>query len=66
MAELRHLVTHCQFGEYFDEALRDRLVCGIHNTGTQKQLLSEAELLRKKAIKLSQAFEAAKKNAKEI
>lgn len=29
MAELRRLTTHCQFITYLDEALRDRLVCGL-------------------------------------
>ena len=43
-----------------------RLVCGIRNSGIQKRLLSEAELSLKTAIELSQAFEAAEKNAKEI
>jgi len=66
VAELRRLATHCQFGEYLNEALRDRLVCGIRNTGIQKRLLSEAELSLKKAIELSQAFEAAEKNAKDM
>lgn len=36
--ELRSLAAHCQFGNYLDEALRDRLVCGIHNMGIQKRL----------------------------
>ena len=29
VAELRRLATHCEFGEYRDQALRDRLVCGL-------------------------------------
>ena len=29
MAELRRLTTHCEFGAFLDEALRDRLVCGL-------------------------------------
>ena len=29
MAELRMLTTHCEFGAFLDEALRDRLVCGL-------------------------------------
>ena len=66
VAELRRLATHCQFGEYLDEALRDRLVCGMRNTAIQKRLLSEPELLLKKAIKLSQAYEVADKNAQEM
>ena len=35
IAELRRLATHCEFGEYLDQALRDRLVCGIHHENTQ-------------------------------
>jgi len=66
VVELWRLATHCQFGEYLNKALRDRLVCGIRNTGIQKCLLSETELLLKKAIELSQAFEAAEKNAKDM
>ena len=66
VAELRRLATHCQFGEYLDEALRDRLVCGMRNAATQKRLLSEPDLTLKKAIELSQAYEAADKNAKDI
>ena len=62
VAELRRLATHCQFDNYLDEALRDRLVCGI----CQNRILSEAELSLKKAIELSQAFKAAQKNTKEI
>ena len=28
-AELRQLVTHCAFGDYLSEAIRDRMVCGL-------------------------------------
>lgn len=40
MAELRRLAEHCQFGEGLSDALRDRLVCGLHNEGTQRRLLT--------------------------
>ena len=39
IAELRRLATNCEFGEYLNDALRDRLVCGLRNTGIQKRLL---------------------------
>ena len=29
VAELRRLATHCKFEAYLEEALRDRLVCGL-------------------------------------
>ena len=38
VAELRRLATHCQYGVHLEEALRDRLVCGIRNVRTQKKL----------------------------
>ena len=36
MAELRKLTTHCRFGDHLEleEALRDRLVCGIREMDT--------------------------------
>lgn len=35
VAELRRLATHCECGAYLNEALCDRLVCGIWSEGTQ-------------------------------
>ena len=29
LAELRRLTTYCKFGDHLQEALRDRLVCGL-------------------------------------
>ena len=49
VAELRKLVTHCNFGGNLNEALRDRLVCGLRNMQIQKRLLSEAKLKYSKA-----------------
>ena len=31
IAELHHLSTYCNFGGYLNEALRDRLVCGLQS-----------------------------------
>ena len=31
LAELRKLAVPCEFGETLDEALRDRLVCGLRD-----------------------------------
>ena len=67
LAELRRLAAHCQFGEYLDEALRDRFVCGLRNSGTQKRLLTETEpLTLKKALEVAVAVEAADLKAKEL
>ena len=34
-AELRCLATHCDFGDYLNQALMDRLVCGIRSENIQ-------------------------------
>ena len=31
VAELRRLATHCEFGSFLNEALRDRFVCGLRS-----------------------------------
>ena len=60
VAELRRLATKCNFGAYFKEALRDRLVCGIKSEQIQKGLLAEADLDLAKAVKRATAMEAAR------
>jgi len=39
VAELRKLFTSCQFGNYLEQALRDRFVCGYKSENAQKKLL---------------------------
>jgi len=59
VAELRQLATHCDFGEYLDQALRDCLVCGICHENMQKQLLSEANLTLSKVVKIACSIKVA-------
>ena len=66
LAELRRLSTHCAFADYLEQALRDRLVCGIRSESIQKRLLAEADLTLKKAVELAQGMEAAERNAKSL
>ena len=44
VAELRRLATHCDFGDYLQQALRDHLICEIHHENAQQRLLLEADL----------------------
>ena len=66
IAELCKLATPCEFGQYLDQALRDRLVCGLRSETTQKQLLSEADLSLTKAVTIAQGMEAAEFEAKSL
>ena len=66
MAHLRRLAEHCDFKDYLDQALRDRLVCGLRNEGIQQRLLSESDLTLAQALELAQGMEAAERNAKSL
>ena len=59
VAELRHLATHCDFADYLNQALRDRLVCGIRSENIQKRLLIEVDLTLMQVVELAQGMEAA-------
>ena len=63
---LKELSSHCGFGNFLNDALRDRLVYGLGKESIQKRLLTEAELTFKKACKIAQAMEMADKNASEL
>ena len=66
LAELRKLAVPCEFGESLDEALRDRLVCGLRDEAYQKRLLSECELTLDKALQIAQSLETADVNARAL
>ncbi|VEN46957.1 unnamed protein product, partial [Callosobruchus maculatus] len=44
IVELRKLASSCRFGQFLDDALRDRFVCGIRSEQLQRQLLSDDKL----------------------
>ncbi|KAL0147462.1 hypothetical protein M9458_057225, partial [Cirrhinus mrigala] len=63
IAELKKLSEHCQFGDGLNDALRDRLVCGILQESIQKRLLTEADLTFKRAVEIAVAMETAVRDA---
>lgn len=66
MTELRKLSPYCDFKEGLSDALRDRLVCGMHCSSTQKRLLSEKELDLDKALAIAISIETTAKDASEL
>ena len=66
IAELRKLALHCEFNKFLNDALQDRLVCGLRNAAAQKQLLSQTEPTLDKALRLAQGMEAAKESTKKL
>ena len=65
VAGLRRLSEYCQFAATLDGMLRDRLVCGIWNGHLQQRLLAETDLTFQNALDISQAIEAAERNARD-
>ena len=63
---LKQLSTHCDFGSFLNDALRDQLVCGLRHETIQKKLLAEDKLTFKKACEIAQAMELADRNANEL
>ena len=66
IADLRRLARHCEYGNHLEDALRDRLVCGIHNNAICKRLLAEDNLDLKKAEQNATAMEIAARDASEL
>ena len=66
VAGLRRLSECCQFAATLDDMLRDRLVCGIRDRRLQLRLLAETDLTFQKALDISQAIEAAERNARDL
>ena len=50
LTALKALAKTCSFGSLTDELIRDRIVCGIRDTGTRKKLLQEAGLTLQRCI----------------
>ena len=56
VVELKRLALQCAFGTFLEEALRDRLVCGLKSVEMQKKLLAERDLTSKKAFETAQSM----------
>ncbi len=63
---LKGLSTHCEFGTFLNDALRDQFVCGLRQESIQKRLLAEDKLTFKKASEIAQAMELAERNTIEL
>ena len=52
IATLKQYLTHCEFGAFLNDALRDQFVCGLRQQSAQKKLLTEENLTFKRACEL--------------
>ena len=59
VAHLRKLAEECQFGDTFDDMMRDQLVCGIGDDKVQRRMFIEKNLTFQSALAIAQAQEVA-------
>ena len=62
IVSLKELSTHCDFGTFLNDALRDQLVCGLRQQAIQRKLLAKDKLTFKKASEIAQAMELGERN----
>ncbi|GBL74059.1 hypothetical protein AVEN_230967-1 [Araneus ventricosus] len=65
-AHLKKLLTNCEFGQFLNDSLRDRFVCGLRSEAIQKKLSQEANLIYERAINIAIAMEKAARDADEL
>ncbi|XP_064476027.1 uncharacterized protein K02A2.6-like [Ornithodoros turicata] len=66
VAALRRLTEGCDYGTFQETMLRDRIVCGVNDTGMQTRLLETPDLTYDLAVKTLLAMETAQKDSREI
>ena len=66
VAALRKLASTCDYGDFLEHALRDRLVCGLRNESAQKKLLTEKDLTFVRAVEIAEGIEAAEASTQQF
>ena len=66
IADLCRLAISCEFGDFLNQALRDRYVCGLKAENIQKKLLAEDNWTIARALELARGMEVAAADAKEL
>ena len=66
VSDLRIRAKSCNFGDLYQELIRDRLVCGINNDNMRKVLLRDSDLTLAKAISICQIHEVTEEHNKTL
>ncbi|XP_013395965.1 uncharacterized protein LOC106163040 [Lingula anatina] len=66
LADLKHKIKSCNYGNLEEDMLRDRIVIGIKHENTRKVLLRENNLTLTKAVHICQIHECSEVDAKQM
>ncbi|UYV74425.1 K02A2.6-like, partial [Cordylochernes scorpioides] len=64
LVEIKRLASSCNFGNFLEDSLRDKMVCGLYNAKIQNRIWSEGDISLAKVIEIALSMEAAEKNTK--
>ncbi|UYV84941.1 hypothetical protein LAZ67_X004064, partial [Cordylochernes scorpioides] len=64
LVEIKRLASSCNFGNFLEDSLRDKMVCGLYNAKIQNRILSEGDISLAKVIEIALSMEVAEKNTK--
>lgn len=66
IVKLRKPASSCEFDQFLEQALRDRLVCGLSNEGIQRKWLAEDALTFTSACKQAISMELAENESRNV
>lgn len=66
VADLRMLLSTCNFGQIRDSLIRDRIVCSINDSGLRERLLREDNLTLDKCLQVCRAKELSRENSRTL
>ncbi|XP_054710970.1 uncharacterized protein K02A2.6-like [Uloborus diversus] len=66
IVKIKELASKCNFGAFLNDALRDKLVCGLQSEQIQNKLLGEKDVDFAKASELALAMETASRETKSL
>ncbi|UYV72114.1 K02A2.6-like [Cordylochernes scorpioides] len=64
LVKIKRLASSCNFGNFLEDSLGDKMVCGLYNAKIQNRILSEGDISLAKVIEIALSMEAAEKNTK--
>lgn len=64
--EIKSLSQTCEFGEFLDEALRDKLIFGVHDTAIQRKLANAKDLTFDLACTTAKLMEMTEQNLSDM
>ncbi|UYV65600.1 hypothetical protein LAZ67_3004808, partial [Cordylochernes scorpioides] len=64
LVAIKRLAATCEFGNFLEDSLREKFVCGLSDSRIQKKILSEGDVSLARVMEIALSMEAAEQNIK--